>query len=631
MAPVEEQEEEGTVGGGGGGGLLPRYAVGSEVEVQIADRGFHGAYYEAIVTARLPDSGGYEVVYSTLVEDGGGGPLREAVAPVNVRPRPSPLPPPGAARCDLNVFDMVEAYHNEGWWPGVVSGAWPASTVMEPRYAVSLPTREVVEVVASLVRPRRVFVRGRWMDMQEVVPRVPLYDEGSNVEVICPQGKQGMMTATVIKMVDSANYVVQHGDSKRSILVLHSRYIRPPPDFDRLKFQYTLEPSAEVEVYQDGTWLPGVISEIGSCESSKYAVRVKKHNNADEDDYTLVSSAFLRPCCKWDGQQWRLSSTKASYQLHKKHARKRKYTLSIENSLSPVFSTPGGDSDQNSFVRNKRMRTDNVRNEGLHMRHSLHPNEVTTGSSSKGDIDMEAPADKHTTMMEKLDNEIEAKGKECMPASNIVLNMSCKHGDRKKRNCLTKAFANTRGNDKSSYLDVVEISDSSGYSDGIEIDDSSSCNPSRRRKRRKSSIDTGDGLNCRIVQLHQESLPNSAQNTPSNQCVLLALGLEEASHVPFNTEGVPLTPLSCYPDLRMQPLQVLPTLNERKELPLSDHVCSEAEPVAPYDSTARDGIQEMCQEVTEAKILLADDCDEVPDTFLLTSKNSKFFLLQGLM
>jgi hypothetical protein len=149
------------------------------------------------------------------------------------------------------------------------------------------------------------------------VPRVPLYDEGSKVEVICPQGKQGMMTATVIKMVDSANYVVQHGDSKRSILVLHSRYIRPPPDFDRLKFQYNLEPSAEVEVYQDGTWLPGVISEIGSCESSKYAVRVKNHNNADEEDYTLVSSAFLRPCCKWDGQQWRLSSTKASYQLHK--------------------------------------------------------------------------------------------------------------------------------------------------------------------------------------------------------------------------------------------------------------------------------------------------------------------------
>ena len=42
MALVEEQEEgEGAVGTDG---LLPRYAVGSEVEVQMADRGFHGAY-----------------------------------------------------------------------------------------------------------------------------------------------------------------------------------------------------------------------------------------------------------------------------------------------------------------------------------------------------------------------------------------------------------------------------------------------------------------------------------------------------------------------------------------------------------------------------------------------------------
>ena len=165
MALVEEQEEgEGALGSGG---LLRRYAVGSEVEVQMADSGFHGAYYEAIITARLPDSGRYEVVFSTLVEEGGGGPLREAVAPANVRPRPSPS---GVARGGLNVFDMVEAYHNDGWWPGVVSGAWPAGTVGEPRYAVSFPTvPEVVELVASLVRPRRAFVRGRWIDMQQVV------------------------------------------------------------------------------------------------------------------------------------------------------------------------------------------------------------------------------------------------------------------------------------------------------------------------------------------------------------------------------------------------------------------------------------------------------------------------------
>jgi hypothetical protein len=80
------------------------------------------------------------------------------------------------------------------------------------------------------------------------------------------------------------------------------------------------------------------------------------------------------------------------------------------------------------------MRTDNVKNKGPHIRHSLHP-QVTAGSSSKDDINLEAPADKHTRMMKKLDDEIEAKG---MPASNIVLNMSWKHGDGKRRKCLTK-------------------------------------------------------------------------------------------------------------------------------------------------------------------------------------------------
>jgi hypothetical protein len=40
MVLVEEQEEE-EEGAVGAGGLLPRFAVGSEVEVLMADRGFH--------------------------------------------------------------------------------------------------------------------------------------------------------------------------------------------------------------------------------------------------------------------------------------------------------------------------------------------------------------------------------------------------------------------------------------------------------------------------------------------------------------------------------------------------------------------------------------------------------------
>ncbi|KAF0917885.1 hypothetical protein E2562_021611 [Oryza meyeriana var. granulata] len=137
--------------------------------------GFHGAFYEATVSARLPCSGGYEVMYSTLVEGGGGsGPLREIVAQRDLRPRPAVAAEEGmwgAPRREFNVFDMVEANHREGWWPGVVSAAWPARG-REARYAVSFPScRDAVELPASLVRPRRAFVRGRWMDAREVVSR----------------------------------------------------------------------------------------------------------------------------------------------------------------------------------------------------------------------------------------------------------------------------------------------------------------------------------------------------------------------------------------------------------------------------------------------------------------------------
>ena len=78
------------------------------------------------------------------------------------------------------------------------------------------------------------------------------------------------------------------------------------------------------------------------------------------------------------------------------------------------------------------MRTD--RNEGPH----IHPIQVTTGSSSKDDMDIETTTDKHTTTMKKRDNENEAKGKEFLLASDIVLNMTCKHGDGKRRKRLTK-------------------------------------------------------------------------------------------------------------------------------------------------------------------------------------------------
>jgi len=89
------------------------------------------------------------------------------VAASDVRPRP---PPPGP---ELELFDLVEAYHSDGWWPGVVSDIRPQRRRnQETQFAVSLPLfREVVVLSASFVRPRREFVYGSWIDAQEVVSK----------------------------------------------------------------------------------------------------------------------------------------------------------------------------------------------------------------------------------------------------------------------------------------------------------------------------------------------------------------------------------------------------------------------------------------------------------------------------
>ena len=146
---------------------------------------------------------------------------------------------------------------------------------------------------------------------------IPLYAEGSSVEVMCDEEKKGRawMPATIIKMVGGISYAVSYGNKEDSMEVLHSCFIRPQPVFDKTKFEYELVTSAEVEVYQDGIWSVGVIEDICSYEPRRYKVRVKHHGNKDEDDYFLVSSMSLRPYSKWDSLEWRLCSSKVFYQL----------------------------------------------------------------------------------------------------------------------------------------------------------------------------------------------------------------------------------------------------------------------------------------------------------------------------
>lgn len=148
------------------------FPVGTPVEVRSDDPGFVASYYEATVEGYQHSGLGYVVAYSTLSrrDDGGDSPLREVAAAANVRPRPPQRPPP---RRGFAVHDMVDAFHNGGWWAGVVvSAAVPVpvpppepDTAQRPSrvYRVCFPTsRELLDFEETALRPSRVFLDDCW-------------------------------------------------------------------------------------------------------------------------------------------------------------------------------------------------------------------------------------------------------------------------------------------------------------------------------------------------------------------------------------------------------------------------------------------------------------------------------------
>ncbi|KAM0909360.1 hypothetical protein ACQ4PT_014857 [Festuca glaucescens] len=135
--------------------------VGAEAELRSNDPGFVGSFYEVTITGHLVSSASYTVAYATLVADD-GGPLEETAAAADVCPRPPP-----SARRGFAVHDAVEAFHDEGWWDGVVSAVpGPGPRVYEVTFPTSL---ETVEFEETALRPHRVFQAGQWVPAAEAV------------------------------------------------------------------------------------------------------------------------------------------------------------------------------------------------------------------------------------------------------------------------------------------------------------------------------------------------------------------------------------------------------------------------------------------------------------------------------
>ncbi|CAO2142020.1 unnamed protein product [Urochloa humidicola] len=323
--------------------------TGTKVEVRDDKPGYFGSWFEATVVGFSPGRGAraparYAVTYEHILDDdGGGGLLRECFAPSHVRPRPPRPAPPFAA---FRTNDIVEAFHNDGWWSGIVvpsPATAPAGTV-----TVAFPiTREVIHFEPRLVRPRREYVDGVWVPSRVAMvvrPKRPnrVYAVGDKVEVGRDRPRYGYswFPATVSRVVDDLSYVVEYfdleeeeekgegdaggGPEKKVTEYLHWRFIRPAVEHVPRESEFQLGPGAAVEAYCDGAWSPGVVRR--ALGDGEFEVVV-----AGKQTELLVRkfAALLKPHYKWDGKYWKIVAAK-------RRANLRRRSMLGQHSSSPV-------------------------------------------------------------------------------------------------------------------------------------------------------------------------------------------------------------------------------------------------------------------------------------------------------
>uniref|UniRef100_A0A0E0R9N1 Agenet domain-containing protein n=1 Tax=Oryza rufipogon TaxID=4529 RepID=A0A0E0R9N1_ORYRU len=331
-------------GGGGVEGEQPPLAPGTEVEVRVDADGFHGSWFEAVVVGFVPARGPrtparYAASYAHLVSDDGGV-LVEHFAPSHIRPRPPPPPPHSDDHLRaLSPHDIVEAFHKDGWWSGIVLGGGGGGGVVTVAFPI---TREVIDFPRSLVRPRRDYVGGEWVPSEAAIALQPkqavrVYQVGDKVEVRRDREVYGhsWFHAKVAKVIDRMSYLVEYSDLEKgegeavakAVEYLHWRFIRPSEERSPRDCDFRIGPGAAVEAYCDGAWSPGVVrSVVGEGE---YEVSV---NGKTKEVVVTKVRELLQPQYKWNGKNWRIVSAK-------RHLRQQSMSGKSPSSPVDVFSS----------------------------------------------------------------------------------------------------------------------------------------------------------------------------------------------------------------------------------------------------------------------------------------------------
>ncbi|KAK9281386.1 hypothetical protein L1049_004286 [Liquidambar formosana] len=132
------------------------FKKGTVVEVSGEDEGFRGSWYLATILKPISKKTNklYLQYHTLMAENDPTEHLRESVDVVQVRPKP-----PREANRSFKLSEEVDAFHNDGWWEGVVT-----EVLENKRYSVFFRTsRKQIQFDEKDLRLHREWVHGKWV------------------------------------------------------------------------------------------------------------------------------------------------------------------------------------------------------------------------------------------------------------------------------------------------------------------------------------------------------------------------------------------------------------------------------------------------------------------------------------
>ncbi|WCJ39141.1 protein of unknown function 724 10 [Euphorbia peplus] len=186
-------------------------------------------------------------------------PLTEEITSISFI-RPLPLPP--VADQMYEVYDVVEAFHRNGWWKGVVSKVEVFGDSRRKYTVVFENPLEKFYFRSENLRFRYVWMDGEWVRSPKQKRMKGLnFGKGMAVEVnLNGEISQGAwIPAVVLEEVGFNSFLVEYSRSSKDGPIketIDSFQIRPPPpEFEVKEFEIL----QRVEAFHDSCWKKGII------------------------------------------------------------------------------------------------------------------------------------------------------------------------------------------------------------------------------------------------------------------------------------------------------------------------------------------------------------------------------------